>query len=80
MCSYVQRDFHIFNIPFPNGGEAETLSGSAPEFHAEDVPQVLLPVGLLVPEDTQAHTLGGQTQNGNGFVVGGLPQVDAVHL
>lgn len=72
--------FFFFLIPFPDGGEAEALSRMGPQLHAEDVPQVLLPVGLLVPEDTQADALGGQAQNANGLVVGRLPQVNAVHL
>lgn len=80
LCLNLQSDIRIISVPFPDGGEAEALSRAGPEFHAEDVPQVLLPVGLLVPEDTQADTLGGQTQNANGFIVGGLPQVYAVHL
>lgn len=80
MCLNVHCDVHIFSVPFPDGGKAEILSRTGPQVHAEDVPQVLLPVGLLVPEDTQADTLGGQTQNADGFVVGGLPQVYAVHL
>lgn len=70
----------IPSVPFPDSGKAETLSRRGPQLHAEDVPQVLLPVGVLVPEDTQADALRGQTQNADGLVVGRLPQVDTVHL
>lgn len=67
-------------IPLPHSGEAQPLSGTRPQLQAEDVPQVLLPVGLLVPEDAQADAPGGEPQHADGLVVGGLPQVYAVHL
>ena len=50
------------------------------QLQIEDVPQVLPPVGLLVPEDTQADTLGGEPQDTNGLVVSGLLQVYSVYL
>lgn len=50
------------------------------QLHAEDIPQVLLPVGLLVPEDTQANTLGGETQHANSLIMGGVPQVYIIYL
>lgn len=66
--------------PLPHGGEPQPLSGTGTELQAEDVPQVFLPVGLLVPEDAQPDLLGGEPQHCDGFVVRGLPQVDAIYL
>jgi len=67
-------------VPLPHSGEPRPLPRAWPQLQAEDVPQVLLPVGLLVPEDAHANTLGGEPQHADGLVVGGLPQVDAVDL
>lgn len=71
---------NIINTPLPHSGEAQPLSWTRPQLQAEDVPQVLLPVGLLVPEHTQANTLGGEPQNTNSLIVSGLPQVYAIYL
>lgn len=68
------------NLPLPHSGEPQPLSRTRPHLQAEDVPQVLLPVGLLVPEDTQANALGGEPQHANGLIVSGLPQVDTIYL
>lgn len=51
-----------------------------PQDKTENIPQVLLPVGRLGPEDTQPNALGGESQYTNGLVVSGLPQVDPVDL
>lgn len=67
-------------VPLSHGAEPQALSGTRSELHAEDVPQVFLPVGLLVPEDTQADMLGGETQHANSFVVSRLPQVYTINL
>lgn len=67
-------------IPLPHSGEPQPLSRTRPQLQAEDVPQILLPVGLLVPEDTQVNTLGGETQHADGLIVSGLPQVYTIYL
>lgn len=67
-------------MPLPHSGESQAFSRMRPQLQAEDVPQVLLPVGLLVPEDAQANALGGEPQHADGLIVSGLPQVYAVYL
>lgn len=67
-------------LPLSNCGESQSLSRTSYEFQTEDVPQVLLPVGLLVPEDTQPNTLRGEPQHSNGLIMRGLPQVNVIHL
>ncbi|KAF3852176.1 hypothetical protein F7725_005531 [Dissostichus mawsoni] len=53
---------------------------TSPQLQAENVPQVLLAVRLLVSEDTQADTLGGEPQHANGLIVSGLSQVYTIYL
>lgn len=70
----------IIIVPLAHSGKSQSLCRVMSELHAEDVPQVLLPVGLLVPEDAQANMLGGEPQHANRLIVSGLPQVYAVYL
>lgn len=83
-CDYITTSFihskTTINIPFTHSGEPQSLSRTRSELQAKDVPQVLLPVGLLVPEDTKANALGGEPQHTDGLIVGGLPQVYTANL
>jgi len=67
-------------VPLPHSGEPQSLSTTRPELQTEDIPQILLPVGLLVPEDTQLNPLGGEPQHSDGLIMRGLPQVYAIYL
>lgn len=70
----------FFSLPLFHNTEPQPFSGMRLELHAEDIPQVLLPEGLLVPEDPQGDTLGREPQHADGFIVSSLAQVNAVDL
>lgn len=79
-CKPIKFCWSNLALPLCHYGESQSLSRMRFELQTEDVPQVLLPVGLLVPEDTQPNALRGEPQHSNGLIMRGLPQVDVIHL
>lgn len=68
------------NTPLPHSRKPQPFSRTRFKLQAKDVPQVLCFIGLQVPEDTKANSLGGESQHTDGLIVSGLPQVYTINL
>lgn len=51
----------VLVVPLAHSGQAQSLSRTGPQVQAEEVPEVLFPGSLLVPEDTQANSVRGES-------------------